>query len=470
MKKTAIIYGEAKSEIQKRAIEELTKILLDYTFEYPICAGCCESVDTDSVRCIYIGTRESNSYIKNVSDNSLSFPESYTITVKDDTVIIEGFDDAGVLYGVLDFYNCYVVNYETEKAVRNSNQHWNNIFERESLPEFNRTSAPAVKERGLWTWGHVIYDYRNYLDNMMKLKMNGVIIWNDFVPANANEIVKYAHSCNIKVYWGFDWLWDTKNKTFFINDLEKESEKIFKKYEREYANSDGDGIYFQTFTETKNDSMDGVLIAEAAADFVNKTAALFFEKYPDLELQFGLHATSVKDKLEFIRTVDSRIRIVWEDCGAFPFSYEPTDINDFYGTVSFLEEIATLRGKSDRFSVVIKGLVQLDWSHFEHLKGSQWIGVSSKTCKKRGIDRMAREWRYIQAGWIANADKAQEMLREIAKNKNGDFAAFALVEDGMFEENIMYPVALYSEMLWDSEANIKDLMRTVALRSYVNFA
>ena len=228
MKKTAIIYGEAKSEIQKRAIEELTKILLDYTFEYPICAGCCESVDTDSVRCIYIGTREGNSYIKNLSDNSLSLPESYTITVKDDTVIIEGFDDAGVLYGVLDFYNYYIINHETEKAVRNSNQHWNNIFERETLPEFNRTSAPSVKERGLWTWGHVIYDYRNYLDNMMKLKMNGVIIWNDFVPANANEIVKYAHSCNIKVYWGFDWLWDTKNKTFSINALEKESEKIFK--------------------------------------------------------------------------------------------------------------------------------------------------------------------------------------------------------------------------------------------------
>ena len=83
---------------------------------------------------------------------------------------------------------------------------------------------------------------------------------------------------------------------------------------------------------------------------------------------------------------------------------------------------------------------------------------------------MAREWRYIQAGWIANADKAQEMLREIAKEKKGNFAAFALVEDGMFEENIMYPVALYSEMLWDTEVNVKDLMRTVALRSYVNFA
>ena len=470
MKKTAIIYGEARSKIQKRAIEELTKILLDYTTEYPVCVKYGEDIDTDVFRCIYIGTRENNPYIKKTSNGDLTIPESYTVAVKDNTVTVEGFDDAGVLYGVIDFYNCYIVNYETEKAVRNSNQHWNNIFERDSLPEFRRTSAPAVKERGLWTWGHVIYDYRDYLRNMMKLKMNGVIIWNDFVPANANEIVKYAHSCNIKVYWGFDWLWDTKNKTFFINDLKEESEKIFKKYEKEYADSDGDGIYFQTFTETQNDSMDGVLIAEAAANFVNQTSSLFFEKYPNLELQFGLHATSVKDRLEFIRRVDPRIRIVWEDCGAFPFSYEPTDINEFDSTVSFLKEIATLRGKSDRFSIVTKGLVQLDWSHFEHLRGSQWIGVSSNAAKKRVIDRMAREWRYIQAGGIANADKAQQMIREIAKTKNGDFASFALVEDGMFEENIMYPVALYSEMLWDSDINIKDLMRTVALRGYVSFA
>ena len=49
-------------------------------------------------------------------------------------------------------------------------------------------------------------------------------------------------------------------------------------------------------------------------------------------------------------------------------------------------------------------------------------------------------------------------------------ASFALVEDGMFEENIMYPVALYSEMLWGYDGSIKDLTRSVALRSYVRFA
>ena len=39
-----------------------------------------------------------------------------------------------------------------------------------------------------------------------------------------------------------------------------------------------------------------------------------------------------------------------------------------------------------------------------------------------------------------------------------------------FEENIMYPVALYSEMLWDCSTDIKTMMSEVALRNYVTFA
>ena len=37
MKKFAIIYGSMKTDLQKRAVEELTSILLDYTLVYPIC-------------------------------------------------------------------------------------------------------------------------------------------------------------------------------------------------------------------------------------------------------------------------------------------------------------------------------------------------------------------------------------------------------------------------------------------------
>lgn len=466
MQKTAIIYGQLQNDVQKRAVEELTEILLDRTFEYPACIPYRDDLSVDGYRCVYLGTKESNPYIKEHPQSLSQKAESYAIRVQDNTVLIEGYDDAGVLYGVLDFYNKYIVKFEHP----DTDKYWVNFWEKESLPDFEYSSSPSVKERGLWTWGHVIYDYRGYLHNMMKLKMNSVIVWNDFVPANAREFVAYAHSCNIKVYWGFAWLWDTNCKKFSIEKLEGEPEKILQKYEREYENSGGDGIYFQTFTELNTDNIGGVIIAEAAAKFVNRTAALLFEKYPNIEIQFGLHATSVKNRLSFIAQVDPRIRIVWENCGAFPFSYIPTDIGTFDETKRFVGDIAHLRGEGDRFGAVTKGLVKLDWSRFEHAHGSQWIGVSSEGMKKNRIERKRRIWRYIQAGWIANADKAAQMVREMQRLKGGDLSVFALVEDGMFEENIMYPIALFGEMLWDCEGDVKALIKDVALRDYVTFA
>jgi hypothetical protein len=316
----------------------------------------------------------------------------------------------------------------------------------------------------------VIYDYRGYLDHMMKLKMNRVIIWNDFVPTNALDIIAYAHARNIKVIWGFAWLWDTDCNLVDIRNLDDYAERIFQKYEAEYASVGGDGIYFQTFTELNKDHIDGVCIAEAATGFVNRTASLFYTRYPDMEIQFGLHATSVKNKLEFIKNVDPRIRIVWENCGAFPFSYIPSDVGEFDKTKEFIQEIALLRGKNDRFGVVTKGLVKLDWSQFEHQKATHCLGVSSEIMKRNRIERKRRIWRYIQAEWLVHADKAYEMVKEMYCLKNGDLGIFALVEDGMFEENIMYPVALYSEMLWDCNTDKDSLIRNVALRSYVSFA
>lgn len=47
------------------------------------------------------------------------------------------------------------------------------VFKRESpLPDFELNSRPAVKNRGIWTWGHVIYDYRSFIDNMVMLKLS----------------------------------------------------------------------------------------------------------------------------------------------------------------------------------------------------------------------------------------------------------------------------------------------------------
>lgn len=466
MKKFAIVFGERKTDLQKQAVEELSAVIAEYTREYPLSFAYENGKDLSDYKCIYIGTKASNPYIRVHSKDILSKAEEYVIRVENNVAVIEGYDDAGALYGALDFYNKYIVKHEH----RDKPPYWRNFLEEDTLPDFLHTSAPSVKERGLWTWGHVIYDYREYLHNMMKLKMNRVVIWNDFVPTNANEIVAFAHARNIKVIWGFAWLWDTNCGRIDIRNLEACPREIFEKYETEYAGIDGDGIYFQTFTEWKDDAIEGVNIASAATDLVNRTAALFYEKYPEMEIQFGLHATSVKNHLDVIGTVDPRIRIVWEDCGAFPFAYSPNDVADFDGTKEFVRRISRLRSTDDRFGVVTKGLVNLDWLKFEHLTGPQTIGVSTRSLKASCLEEKQKIWRYIQAGWLVNADKAHEMTREMQCLKNGDLSILALVEDGLFEEKIMYPVALFSEVLWDCNSTLNTIMNEVALRSYVSFA
>ena len=460
MQKIAIIYGTQNSAVQRKALERLTTILLDETLEYPMCIQYRDDLELSDYKCIYLGTKEDHPYIRSASKATLSAEESYHISAGGRTVIIEGFDDAGVLYGVSDFYQKYIA------SCNNSD----NLFSRDELPQFSCVSAPEIKERGLWTWGHVIYDYRGYLDNMASLKLNRLIVWNDFAPFNADEIVEYAHSCNIKLIWGFAWLWEPDCKQVDIKNLEGQPELIFEKYQKEYGRVGGDGIYFQTFTELGTDNIDGVLIAEAAANFVNRTAALFYDRYPHMDIRFGLHATSVKDRLAFIAKVDPRICIVWEDCGAFPFSYNPNDVETFEQTKAFAETVSRLRGADDRFGVVTKGLINLDWTRFEHLRGSHYLGVSSKQLRKTKLEQTRRQWRRIQAGWLLNAGKAYEMVRTMCDKKNGELSIFALVEDGMFEETVMFPVALYAQMLWECHGELQALMHTVALRNDVTFA
>ena len=45
MKKAVIIHGKLETDLQKRAIEELSAILLDCTQEYPVCISYGEKYD-----------------------------------------------------------------------------------------------------------------------------------------------------------------------------------------------------------------------------------------------------------------------------------------------------------------------------------------------------------------------------------------------------------------------------------------
>lgn len=466
MKNTAIIYGECEKGIQKKALELLSETILDFTIKYPLCVKYGEDADISECTKIYIGTKSNNAYIAQNSTTDLTHTEEYAITVKNGTVIIEGFDDGGVLYGCADFYNKYISKIE---YTNDDTTYWENPFEK-PLPDFELRSHPAVAHRGIWTWGHVIYNYRAFIDNMVKLKMNTVIIWNDNVPINAAEMVDYAHSSGIKIYWGYSWLWDVDCGAIDMKTIKNSIPSIIEKYEKEYLPLGGDGIYFQSFTEIHGEYIGDVLIAEAVTDFVNSAAAQLLKKYPKLELQFGLHAISVKEKLEYIKKVDPRVRIVWEDCGAFPFGYIPRPTDNFEETMDLAKKIAVLRGDTDSFGAVTKGFTKLDWNTFEHIGASVYTGVSSKRIRQNRVLRKKPFWRYVESFWLANADNAAKAVKQMADMKNGDLHITALVEDGMFEENIMFPVALYSEILWNPNYDVTKYMSEIVLRNYVEFA
>lgn len=461
---TNAIISPCANGLQKKAIEILTKRLLDQTGEYPIVLRPEEECPAD-VRRFIIGTRENNPAVRALSEQPLTQPEEYHICVQNNTVLIEGADEAGVLYGCVDFYNKYIAPNE---CTHDSGHYFRDLFAG-VLPEFSLRSAPSVKRRGVWSWGHVIYDYRGFLDALVQLKMNTVILWNDYPPINARELVAYAHDAGIRVIWGFPWFWDTNCAQIDIEAALAGSDTILAQYERDYRDLGGDGIYFQSFTELPVETIGGVLVAEAVTELVNRTAAKFYEKYPDLELQFGLHADSVKNRLEFIQRVDARIRIVWENCGAFPFDYIPKNVENFAETADFVRTITHLRGEGERFGAVTKGLTKLDWGTFTHPRAAMLSGVSSPQRKENRIARKKRIWRYIQAYWITNAGYALDMVRLIAKETAGEGDISALIEDGMLEAQLPYPAALYAEMLWSCDTAPETLLSSVALYDWVDF-
>ncbi len=85
------------------------------------------------------------------------------------------------------------------------------------------------------------------------------------------------------------------------------------------------------------------------------------------------------------------------------------------------------------------------------------------------VERKRKIWRYLQAYWIANGDKALEMFRTLQDAKDGDLMITSLIEDGLFEAKIPFPAALYAEMVWDTHGELSEILPRVALRSDVEF-
>ena len=413
-----------------------------------------------------VGTYD-NEIIKKVLDEEIKEGE-YLVKVKPSPfdgekkiAIISGFSPVDVMYAANDFADDYTVKAAETDRIPFFDKVFNGI-----APDYCVKTSPFVKRRGLWTWGHCIYDYKKYFDNMARLKLNRVTIWNDFVPFNIDDILDYAHSLGIAVILGYSWGWTDHMKIDISDDslLEKWQENILENYEKNYACLDIDGIYFQTFTETKDDNLNGINIAQKAVDFVNSTASKILDKYPNLEIQFGLHATSVKNQLDIIAKTDKRVSIIWEDCGDFPWEYLAFVDQNQEATEDFTKQIMSLRDNAPTGGV-FKGQVCLDWWNFKNQTGRYIMG-ENMTKGKTKRDYAQRILHQNQSYWLKNADKLQSMVKLMGENAD----ISDLLEEGLFEEGIWFAAALYAEVLWNPNRDINDIIRLVSERENIRFA
>ncbi len=444
-----------------------------YSYAVEMAYGTVKDYVEYSVKCLSIENTDDEFYRKNniiYVGSCKEFPalqggyrlKSLTTEWGTQVVILTGCDEINTVYAAVDFREKFL------PLVLNAHKHNGPYFFNkpfiDTMPDYDRSFTPAVENRALWTWGYVIYDYRRYIDNMVKLKLNMLVIWNDFPPENAKEIVAYAHRRGVKIIWGFAWGWGTDCSKIDLSNLEEISRKAIKNYTENYAHLGGDGLYFQSFTELTGERIGNVLIAEAVTDFVNSTACKLLDLYPDLDLQFGLHATSVKDKLEYIAKVDRRITVFWEDCGAFPYDYIPKNVENFEETLRFTESIKALR--EGGFGALFKGMTCLDWTTFKHQPDTFVLGTHSEEFIKNRTKEKERLWKYLQSYWISNARYPYELIKLF----NREDTVGGLVEDGMLESGLWYPVALFAEMFWDKESSIEEILSRVALMPDVRFA
>ena len=429
-----------------------------------------------------IGTLTDNSLIrskyKSVADGE---KQGYIIDVTEtddgNVITIAGNTPQGVYYGIADFLGEYLPTVAV-KLTTNGNFNLDGVFNapfNKIMPAYSRESAPAIKNRAIWTWGHCIFDYKKFFDNMALLKLNEIVIWNDSMPINAKQVVKYAHGMGIRVIFGFAWGWDTDCGAFDIKEcfIEKRVKtfagEVVEYYEKNVLPTGADGIYFQSFTELSADNIGGVNVAQAVTAWVNGIAEEIYAKYPHIELQFGLHATSVKEHLTYLKAVDKRIKIVWEDCGAFPYNYSPSAVENYCETEVLTNEMLSLRGESEKFGAVFKGMTTLYWDKFKHIDSPFVLGKSTKKTVDEVYEDRKPAWKYIQAEWIKNAEYVRKTARNIEGKTKGETDIQLLVEYGAFEKEIFFPVALAAAILWNPDENVNGLIEKTALNPAVKF-
>lgn len=473
-----IIYSDF-SGVERRAVELLSRELGErvnrdagiYSLHVLPCEKESENTEI-GINAVVVGTYGESALIRKFVTEEENNSHAYIIKVVNNpdfeggSIACVTSDNPAMLYRAAAKF---IDDYTEEYAPLHGGMRLSCEMFKKELPEATLYGEESFEARSIFAWGHAINDYRSFISDMARQGLNQLILWNDFAPLNAHDIVEYAHSFGIEIIWGYAWGW-SENACSKTTDLSKEAlarlkAEVLKQYDEIWQGL-GDGIYFQSFTEMRKDNIGGVNIAEAVTDFVNEVAEELYKRDPRLHLQFGLHATSVKDHADAIARVDKRIEILWEDCGAFPYAYvpAPSSEEEFESAFDFTERIINLRPGAP-VGLVFKGFATLDWTngHFVHQRGRFILGENTPGLMENDRHLRADAWRAFSAGWARYGEYARRMIEYVHKLTGG---RCNVCMAGLFDGGIWLPEAICTDIFENPYEDFsKILERTMGRRN-----
>ena len=464
-----LIYGDYRG-VEEFALDELQKMVQRYVPYVVEIRHAAEELDQDANH-ILVGTAANNPQIADRAQKGVfaapTKPQGYSIVCSRSpwnserkSVVIAGADSAGVLYGVVDFNKRLAgVTSDDPKEMRQT---------LDNLAEFSAQDAPLIENRGIWSWGYVIYDYRRFLDNMARLKMNRLVFWNDVPPVNCQEVIDYAHSRGVKVVLAFSWGYDlsTLDPTSSA-DRQVVKDDVLCQVEQYYQHLRMDAIHFQCFTETSNQKIGGHPIAALARDWVNDIAGAVLNRYPEMKIEWGLQASSILENYKYLESLDPRVAIVWDDAGVIPYSYDPVTavstedfpsvLNSPAATREYSKKIATFRDHSE-FAMVAKGWIQMRWRTESEHHGPFIMGERAPSFIRNRCRERQPRWDFVNSLWLQNYPEALRFYQEVRGCTSSKMTVLGLIEDGLFEEKIQLSAALFAEMIWNPRRSSKDVL------------
>ena len=374
-------------------------------------------------------------------------------------VAIAGDSPSAVLWGVFDFLDVAVPELEARMAGM-PGRYAGTFFRGGAIPAAEYARAPATPTRSVFAWGHVIDDFRDTFRAMARARFNRAILWNDQPVLNAREVVECAHSWGVEVFWGFSWGWTLSGKDGDGLDFARLADAIVDEWRSVWKPMGGDGIYFQSFTETDKGRIGGRPIPEAVTELVNAVAGRIREEAPGTKLVFGLHSNSMKrdGAAEAVAKIGSSIEILWENCGGFPF-WEADGRPDAPDE-AFCDRILALTPSA---GLCWKGQLRMDWGNFAPPAGPFMLGCAGGRVRERDCAVAAPLLWNFDEDWILNGRAAWEFARHVRSGAHppAEFNAVA-------EYNPPYGFATHcqAELFWNSDDPWDEIAKRARRRTH----